>query len=142
VGSSSFSWNRQFVWVVNFILDKVQYCPGEVCEIKDRHEIQKTSVVQLVIVLAFIGWIVLSVFLFKDFYAEKPFDLFGMEDSGTSQMKIKKEHPKVKSKLHPRNKNRERYDFNQLIGVLLNWSHLSNRIFTVTSLSILPIRML
>jgi len=29
---------------------------------------------------------------------------------------IKKEHPKVKSKLHPRNKNRERYDFKQLIG--------------------------
>lgn len=27
----------------------------------------------------------------------------------------KKEHQKVKSKLHPRNKNRERYDFNQLI---------------------------
>ena len=29
---------------------------------------------------------------------------------------IKKEHPKVKLKLHPRNKNRERYDFKQLIG--------------------------
>jgi 23S rRNA (adenine1618-N6)-methyltransferase len=29
---------------------------------------------------------------------------------------IKKEHPKVKSKLHPSNKNRERYDFKQLIG--------------------------
>jgi 23S rRNA (adenine1618-N6)-methyltransferase len=28
----------------------------------------------------------------------------------------KKEHPKVKSKLHPRNKHRERYDFNKLIG--------------------------
>lgn len=27
----------------------------------------------------------------------------------------KKEHPKEKSKLHPRNKNRERYDFRQLI---------------------------
>lgn len=27
----------------------------------------------------------------------------------------KKEHPKVKSKLHPRNKHRERYDFKQLI---------------------------
>lgn len=27
----------------------------------------------------------------------------------------KKEHPKEKSKLHPRNKNRERYDFKQLI---------------------------
>jgi 23S rRNA (adenine1618-N6)-methyltransferase len=30
-------------------------------------------------------------------------------------LRNKKEHPKVKSKLHPRNKNRERYDFNQLI---------------------------
>jgi 23S rRNA (adenine1618-N6)-methyltransferase len=28
----------------------------------------------------------------------------------------KKEHPKEKSKIHPRNKNRERYDFKQLIG--------------------------
>jgi 23S rRNA (adenine1618-N6)-methyltransferase len=31
-------------------------------------------------------------------------------------MIIKKEHQKVKSKLHPRNKNRERYDFLQLIA--------------------------
>ena len=28
----------------------------------------------------------------------------------------KKEHPKVKSELHPQNKNRERYDFGKLIG--------------------------
>jgi len=62
-----------------FFKGKVQYCPGEVCEIKDRHEIQKTSVSQLLIVLAFLGWIVLSVVVFKDFYAEKPFDLFGLE---------------------------------------------------------------
>ena len=62
-----------------FFKGKVQHCPGEVCEVKDRHEIQKTSVVQLLIVLAFIALIVLTVFLFKDFYAEKPFDLFGLE---------------------------------------------------------------
>lgn len=62
-----------------FFKGRVQHCPGEVCEVKDRHEIQKTSVVQLLIVLAFIGWIVLSVVLFQDFYAEKPFDLFGLE---------------------------------------------------------------
>lgn len=62
-----------------FFKGKVQYCPGEVCEVKDRHEIQKTSVAQFLIVLAFIGWIVLSVFIFKDFYAEKPFDLLGTE---------------------------------------------------------------
>ena len=30
---------------------------------------------------------------------------------------IKKEHPTEKSKLHPRNKNRERYDFKQLITI-------------------------
>lgn len=62
-----------------FFKGKVQYCPGEVCEVKDRHEIQKSSVAQFLIVLAFIGWIVLSVFIFKDFYAEKPTDLFGLE---------------------------------------------------------------
>ncbi|KAF0236305.1 MAG: hypothetical protein FD181_2876 [Prolixibacteraceae bacterium] len=62
-----------------FYKGKVQYCPGEVCEVNDRHEIQKTSVAQLLIVLAFAGWIVLSVFLFKDFYAEKPTNLFGLE---------------------------------------------------------------
>jgi 23S rRNA (adenine1618-N6)-methyltransferase len=28
----------------------------------------------------------------------------------------KKEHPKIKTELHPKNKNRERYDFRQLIG--------------------------
>jgi len=62
-----------------FFKGKVQHCPGEVCEVKDRHEVQKTSVTQLLIVLVFIGWIVLSVFLFKDFYAEKPTVLFGLE---------------------------------------------------------------
>ncbi|MDA3952509.1 MAG: 23S rRNA (adenine(1618)-N(6))-methyltransferase RlmF [Bacteroidales bacterium] len=30
---------------------------------------------------------------------------------------IKKEHPKVKLRLHPRNKHRERYDFKQLVSV-------------------------
>jgi hypothetical protein len=62
-----------------FFKGKVQHCPGEVCELKDRQEIQKTSIIQLLIVFAFIGWIVLTVFLFKDFYSEKPFDLFGLE---------------------------------------------------------------
>lgn len=62
-----------------FSKGKVQYCPGEVCEVKDRHEIQKTSVVQWFIVVAFITYIVLTVFLLSDFYSVKPFDLFGLE---------------------------------------------------------------
>lgn len=63
-----------------FSKGKVQYCPGEVCEVKDRHEIQKTSGLQWFIVIAFIAYIVLTVLVLNDFYSEKPFDLFGLEN--------------------------------------------------------------
>jgi predicted nucleic acid-binding Zn ribbon protein len=59
---------------------KAQYCPGEICEIKDRQEIQKTSWMQILIVLAFIAFIVVSVMLFSETFAEKPQDLFKMFD--------------------------------------------------------------
>lgn len=52
--------------------EKAQYCPGEVCEVKARHEIQKTSLPQLLIVLGFIAYIVFGVILFKDALKEKP----------------------------------------------------------------------
>ena len=57
---------------------KAQYCPGEVCEIKDRHAIQKTSWTQILIVLGFIAFVVLSVVLFKEAFSVKPQDLFKM----------------------------------------------------------------
>ncbi|HYJ62299.1 MAG TPA: DUF4395 domain-containing protein, partial [Parafilimonas sp.] len=41
--------------------EKTQYCPGEVCNVKSKQPIQKTSIVQLLIVLAFIGYIFLIV---------------------------------------------------------------------------------
>lgn len=41
---------------------EVKYCPGEVCELKDRQEIQKTSLVQWAVVVAF------GVFLYGLFY--------------------------------------------------------------------------
>lgn len=59
--------------------EKAQYCPGEVCEIKDRQPIQKTSWVQILIVLAFFGYILLTVSLLKESFSKKPFDLFGLE---------------------------------------------------------------
>jgi len=55
---------------------KAKYCPGEVCEVKDRQEIQKTSWLQILIVLGFLGFIVTSVILFNDTFSEKPSDLF------------------------------------------------------------------
>ena len=57
---------------------KARYCPGEVCEIKDRQEIQKTSLTQILIVLGFIAFIVLSVILFNEAFSVKPQDLFKM----------------------------------------------------------------
>jgi hypothetical protein len=63
-----------------FYKGKVQYCPGEVCEVKDRHEIQKTTLVQWFIVIIFVAYIVLTVLLLNEFYSEKPFDLFGIEN--------------------------------------------------------------
>jgi len=64
---------------------KAKYCPGEVCEINARHEIQKTSWVQLLIVLGFIAFIVMSVILFNDAFSEKPNDLFKIIESASSK---------------------------------------------------------
>ncbi len=64
---------------------KARYCPGEVCEVKDRHEIQKTTWGQLFIVLAFIAFIMVSVYLFNETFAEKPQDLFKIIESAQSK---------------------------------------------------------
>jgi len=56
--------------------EKAQYCPGEVCEIKDRHEIQKTNLPQWVIVIAFIAYIISIVYLFNDNFKVPPRELF------------------------------------------------------------------
>jgi hypothetical protein len=61
--------------------EKAQYCPGEVCDIKSRQEIQKTSAAQLLVVLGFVVFILLSVYLLKDTLSEKPHDLFGKEQT-------------------------------------------------------------
>jgi len=64
---------------------KARYCPGEVCEVKDRHEIQKTTWGQFFIVLAFIAFIMVSVYLFNETFAEKPQDLFKIIESAQSK---------------------------------------------------------
>jgi len=57
--------------------DKAQYCPGEVCDIKQKHDIQKTSWMQIFIVLAIVGVVILIGFFFHEFFSIKPHDLFG-----------------------------------------------------------------
>ena len=58
--------------------EKVQYCPGEVCDIKSRHDIQKTNWSHLFIVIGFAAFIVLTYFLFNEQFIKPPFDLFGI----------------------------------------------------------------
>jgi hypothetical protein len=63
-----------------FFKNKVQYCPGEVCDVKNKQDIQKTSKSQLLVLLAFIAFIFLTVWLMNARFSEKPYDLFGNSD--------------------------------------------------------------
>ncbi|MBN8855678.1 MAG: hypothetical protein BGO55_23125 [Sphingobacteriales bacterium 50-39] len=63
-----------------FFKEKVQYCPGEVCDVRSRQDIQKTSASQLVVVLAFVALtILLGVFVDK-YYSKQPHDLFAISE--------------------------------------------------------------
>jgi len=64
---------------------KARYCPGEVCEVNARHEIQKTSWMQLLIVFGFILFIVLSVYFFNNTFKEAPRNLFEIIGSSSSK---------------------------------------------------------
>lgn len=58
--------------------DKAQYCPGEVCDVKQKQDIQKTSVSQFLILCAFIAFIFLTTYFMNDRFNEKPYDLMGI----------------------------------------------------------------
>jgi hypothetical protein len=68
-----------------FYKEKAQYCPGEVCDAKSRHEIQKTSGIQILIVFGLIAYILLAAKLFNDNFSKKPYDLFGITSSTQSK---------------------------------------------------------
>jgi hypothetical protein len=60
-----------------FYKEKAQHCPGEICEIKDKHKIQKVTLLQILVVLAMAAVVVLLVFLLNDYFSVKPHALFG-----------------------------------------------------------------
>ena len=64
-----------------FYKEKAQYCPGEICDVRSRQEIQKISKVQLLIVFAFIVLVVLMVVFCKDQFSKQPYDMFGINSS-------------------------------------------------------------
>lgn len=59
---------------------KAQHCPGEVCDPRARHEIQKTSKMQAAVVLGFVACATVAVIMLHDTYRVPPHNLFGGEE--------------------------------------------------------------
>lgn len=59
-----------------FYKEKAQYCPGEICEIKEKQEIQKTSSLQHVVVIGFFALVITAAILFNDGFGAKPTSLW------------------------------------------------------------------
>lgn len=64
-----------------FNKEKAQYCPGEVCDSKAKQEIQKTSKIQLAVVLLFLAFVLLTSLLFNEKFKEKPHNLLEIKKS-------------------------------------------------------------
>ena len=58
--------------------EKAQYCPGEICDRKTTQEIQKTSLLQIGVVIAFTALIITAGYVFNDYFSIKPMELFAM----------------------------------------------------------------
>lgn len=56
--------------------DKAQYCPGEICDVKQKHKIQKVSRNQFLVLLGLLLFIVLLSVAFQNNFKEKPHNLF------------------------------------------------------------------
>ena len=68
-----------------FFKEKAQHCPGEVCDARSKQVIQKTSRIQLLIVLTFATFIFLAAWFFNDQFSKQPYDLFGIFSSSKSK---------------------------------------------------------
>ena len=59
-----------------FNKEKMQYCPGEICDVKAKQEIQKTSFLQISIVIGFLVCVLATAYLFNDRFSAQPIDLW------------------------------------------------------------------
>jgi hypothetical protein len=70
--------------------DRAQYCPGEVCDVKSKQDIQKTSKTQVLIVFAFVAYIIVMASLVNDQFRKTPRDLFGLNGNARPKQALKK----------------------------------------------------
>ena len=59
-----------------FHKEKTQYCPGEICDVKAKQEIQKISLPQISVVIGFFAFVITTAILFNDRFSAKPIDLW------------------------------------------------------------------
>ena len=59
-----------------FYKDQSQYCAGEICDVTKKQDIQKTSWVQILVLLSLIAYIFLIIVFFNSHFIEKPKNLF------------------------------------------------------------------
>ena len=59
--------------------EKAQYCPGEVCDVKAKQDIQKTSWKQALVLVGFIAYTVGVVYVVNANFSPMPHALFGPE---------------------------------------------------------------
>ena len=65
--------------------EKAKHCPGEVCDATKKHNIQKTSTAQIVIVFSFIVYVLFTVLILNDNFSENPNNLWDMLNSTLSE---------------------------------------------------------
>ncbi|MHC1739791.1 MAG: DUF4395 domain-containing protein [Anaerolineaceae bacterium] len=58
-----------------FHKEKTQYCPGGICEVKPKQEIQKTSLLQIGVVIGFFAFVITAVILLNGSFSAEPTDL-------------------------------------------------------------------
>jgi hypothetical protein len=66
-----------------FYKDEAQYCAGEICDVRKKQDIQKTSRVQILIIFGFIVYVVLTILFFNDLFSKNPKNLWEIISSRT-----------------------------------------------------------
>ena len=64
-----------------FYKDKLLYCSGEICQLKEKQPIQKTSSIQILVIFGLIAFITVTIYLFNDYFLAPPKSLKGIINS-------------------------------------------------------------
>src|SRR5580698_6081030 len=64
---------------------KSQYCPGEVCDVRTRQPITRTSWSQIFVVLGITAILIVFASRFSGYFTRHPYDLFGVRTTAKTK---------------------------------------------------------